>query len=104
MMDSLGLERWRTGGDEMHEHRIGTREEWQVARNELANLEAGHTKRNEEITNARRDLPWDRVEKESEFDTQNGKKTLGGLFAGRSQLLAYNIIFGPHYTLDACPG
>jgi len=60
----------------MHEHRIGTREEWQVARNELAKLEAEQAKRNEEITNARRDLPWVRVEKEYEFDTQDGKKTL----------------------------
>ncbi|TMG01235.1 MAG: DUF899 domain-containing protein, partial [Chloroflexi bacterium] len=75
----------------MHEHRIGTREEWQVARNELAKLEAEQAKRNEEITNARRDLPWVRVEKEYEFDTQDGKKTLGELFDGRSQLLAYNI-------------
>src|SRR6266702_3467006 len=61
----------------MHEHRIGTREEWQVARNELAKLEAEQAKRNEEITRARRDLPWVRVEKEYEFDTQDGKKTLG---------------------------
>src|SRR5213595_3871552 len=82
----------------MHEHRIGTREEWQVARDELAKLEAKQAKRNEEITRTRRDLPWVRVEKEYEFDTQDGKKTLGELFDGRSQLLAYNI------TLGACPG
>src|SRR5947207_7802938 len=88
----------------MQEHRIGTREEWQVARNELAKLEAEQAKRNEEITSARRDLPWVRVEKEYEFDTQDGKKTLGELFDGRSQLLAYNIMFGPDYTLGACPG
>src|SRR2546429_3688094 len=88
----------------MQEHRIGTREEWQVARNELAKLEAEQAKRNEEITNARRDLPWVRVEKEYEFDTQDGKKTLGELFDGRSQLLAYKIMFGPDYTLGACPG
>src|SRR5213592_370731 len=83
----------------MPEHRIGTREEWQVARDELAKLEAEQAKRNEEITRTRRDLPWVRVEKEYEFDTQDGKKTLGELFDGRSQLLAYNIMFGPDYTL-----
>ena len=88
----------------MHEHRIGTREEWQVARNELAKLEAEQAKRNEEITSARRDLPWVRVEKEYEFDTQDGKKTLGELFDGRSQLLAYNIMYGPDYEIGACPG
>src|SRR5216117_4610492 len=88
----------------MHEHRIGTREEWQVARNELAKLEAEQAKRNEEITSTRRDLPWVRVEKEYRFDTEDGKKTLGELFDGRSQLLAYNIMFGPDYELGACPG
>jgi predicted dithiol-disulfide oxidoreductase (DUF899 family) len=88
----------------MPEHRIGTREEWQVARNELAKLEAEQGKRNEEITRMRRDLPWVRVEKEYEFDTEDGRKTLIELFDGRSQLLAYNIMFGPDYTVGACPG
>ncbi|TMF65104.1 MAG: DUF899 domain-containing protein, partial [Chloroflexi bacterium] len=57
----------------MPEHKVGTHEEWQVARDELAKLEAEQAKRNEEITSARRDLPWVRVEKEYEFDTQDGK-------------------------------
>src|SRR6202158_325292 len=101
----LVAERWsRTGGDEMTEHRIGTREEWQVARDELAKLEAEQAKRNEEITKARRDLPWVRVEKEYEFDTEDGTMTLAELFDGRSQLLAYNIMFGPDYELGARPG
>src|SRR4029078_2694449 len=50
------------------------------------------------------DLPWVLVEKEYEFDTEDGKKTLAELFDGGSQLLAYNIMFGPDYTLGACPG
>src|SRR3981189_2805071 len=88
----------------MPEHKIGTREEWQVGRDGLAKLEAEQGKRNEEITRTRRDLPWVRVEKEYEFDTEAGKKTLAELFDGRSQLLAYNIMFGPDYELGACPG
>src|SRR6202521_2378232 len=101
----LARVRWsRTGGEEMSEHKIGTREEWQVARAELAKLEAEQAKRNEEITGTRRDLPWVRVEKEYEFDTEDGEKTLTELFDGRSQLLAYNIMFGPDYTVGACPG
>jgi predicted dithiol-disulfide oxidoreductase (DUF899 family) len=88
----------------MTEHRIGTHEEWQAARDELAKLEAEQGKRNEEITKMRRDLPWVRVEKEYVFDTEDGKKTLAELFDGRSQLLAYNIMFGPDYTVGACPG
>jgi predicted dithiol-disulfide oxidoreductase (DUF899 family) len=88
----------------MAEHKIGTREEWQAARDELAKLEAEQAARNEEVTTARRDLPWVRVEKEYKFDTEDGKKTLAELFDGRSQLLAYNIMFGPDYTIGACPG
>ena len=88
----------------MPERRIGTREEWQAAREELAKLEAEHAERNEEIKRKRLDLPWVPVEKEYEFDTEDGKKTLAELFDERSQLLAYNIMFGPDYTLGACPG
>ena len=44
------------------------------------------------------------VEKEYVFETQEGKKTLAELFDGRSQLLAYNIMFGPDYSVGACPG
>src|SRR6266481_7546471 len=101
----LVRERWsRTRGDEMTEHRIGTREEWQVARDELAKLEAEHAERNETIKRKRLELPWVPVEKEYEFDTEDGKKTLAELFDGRSQLLAYNIMFGPDYEVGACPG
>jgi len=44
------------------------------------------------------------VEKEYAFDTEDGPKTLAELFDGRSQLLAYNIMFGPDYEIGACPG
>ena len=88
----------------MPDHKIGTREEWQAARDELAKLESEHAKLNEEIKKRRLDLPWVRVEKDYEFDTDDGKKTLAELFEGRSQLLAYNIMFGPDYTIGACPG
>jgi len=88
----------------MPAHRTGTREEWQAARNELAKLEAEQAERDKEIERKRLELPWVRVEKEYVFDTEGGKKTLAQLFDGRSQLLAYNIMFGPAYTHGACPG
>jgi predicted dithiol-disulfide oxidoreductase (DUF899 family) len=88
----------------MSGHRIATREQWQAERDELAKLEADQAKQNEEVTQKRRDLPWVPVEKEYVFDTEDGRKTLAELFDGRSQLLAYNIMFGPDYTLGACPG
>jgi predicted dithiol-disulfide oxidoreductase (DUF899 family) len=57
-----------------------------------------------EIRRKRRELPWVPVEKEYEFDTEDGKKTLAELFDGRSQLLAYNVMYGPDYDVGACPG
>ena len=88
----------------MPEYEIGTSEDWQAARDELAKLEAEQAERNEEIKQKRRDLPWVAVEKEYELDTEDGRKTLAELFDGRSQLLAYNIMFGPDYEVGACPG
>ena len=88
----------------MADGKIGTREEWQAARDELATLEAEQAERNEEIKRKRRELPWVPVEKEYVFDTEDGEKSLADLFEGRSQLLAYNIMFGPDYTNGACPG
>src|SRR3954447_7131845 len=88
----------------MAEHKTGTREDWQAARSELAKLEGEHAQLNEKIKQQRLELPWVPVEKEYEFDTEDGKKTLAELFDGRSQLLAYNIMFGPDYENGACPG
>src|SRR5947209_11113650 len=91
-------------GGQMPDHSTGTREEWQAAREELAKLEAEHAELGQKVTEQRRQLPWVPVEKEYQFDTEDGKKTLAELFKGRSQLLAYNIMFGPDYELGACPG
>jgi len=88
----------------MTEHETGTREDWQAARDELAKLEAEQAKLNEEVKRKRLELPWVPVEKEYEFETEEGTKSLAELFEGRSQLLAYNVMFGPDYALGACPG
>jgi predicted dithiol-disulfide oxidoreductase (DUF899 family) len=88
----------------MPEHKVGTREDWQAARDELAQLEAEQARQNEEVRKKRLELPWVPVEKPYEFDTEDGRKTLVELFDGRSQLLAYNVMFGPDYENGACPG
>jgi predicted dithiol-disulfide oxidoreductase (DUF899 family) len=60
----------------MADHKTGTREEWLAARLELLEAEK---------------VP---VDKEYVFETVDGKKTLAELFAGRSQLLVYHLMFG----------
>jgi predicted dithiol-disulfide oxidoreductase (DUF899 family) len=86
------------------DHTIGTRDEWQAARDDLAKLEAEQAELTRKVTEQRRRLPWVPVEKDYVFDTEDGKKSLNELFEGRSQLLAYNIMFGPDYEVGACPG
>jgi predicted dithiol-disulfide oxidoreductase (DUF899 family) len=88
----------------MSEHTTGTREEWQAARAELAKLEGEYAELERKVTEQRRRLPWVPVEKEYVFDTEDGKQRLTDLFEGRSQLLAYNIMYGPDYEVGACPG
>jgi predicted dithiol-disulfide oxidoreductase (DUF899 family) len=88
----------------MATHTTGTREEWQAAREALAKLEAEQAELDKKVVEQRQALPWVPVEKEYVFDTEDGKKSLAELFDGRQQLLAYNIMFGPDYTLGACPG
>src|SRR3954471_3138697 len=84
--------------------KVGTQNEWQAARDELRKLEDEHAERSEELAKKRKELPWVPVEKEYTFETEEGEKTLPELFDGRSQLLAYNIMFGPSYSVGACPG
>src|ERR1044072_1519358 len=100
----IGWSGQRKRESQMPEHAVGTQEEWQAGRDELAKLEAEHAELNEEIKRKRLELPWVPVEKEYVFDTEDGKKTLAELFDGRSQLLAYNVMFGPDYSNGACPG
>ena len=83
-------------------HAIGTREEWLAARERLLAREKVHTRLGDELARERRDLPWVLVEKDYRFDTDEGERTLGELFDGRSQLLVYHFMFGPSYQAG-CP-
>jgi predicted dithiol-disulfide oxidoreductase (DUF899 family) len=83
-------------------HKIVTREEWLAARLELLAAEKALTHRSDSVAQQRQALPWERVQKAYEFDTDEGKATLKDLFKGRSQLLVYHFMFGPGYQAG-CP-
>ena len=83
-------------------HKVGTREEWLAARLKLLETEKEHTRRGDELTLMRQELPWVRMDKEYRFETDEGKASLSDLFRGCSQLLVYHLMFGPDYTA-ACP-
>jgi predicted dithiol-disulfide oxidoreductase (DUF899 family) len=86
----------------MTDHKIGSREEWQAARDELLAEEKALTRRADELARKRRELPWVPIEKEYRLDTDEGPRTLDELFDGRSQLLIYHFMFGPDYEAG-CP-
>jgi len=86
----------------MTEHKIGSREEWQAAREMLLQREKEHTRMGDELARQRRELPWVPVEKEYRFETDQGTRTLSELFEDRSQLLVYHFMFGPSYEAG-CP-
>jgi predicted dithiol-disulfide oxidoreductase (DUF899 family) len=81
----------------MTEHRTGSREEWQEARDALLAREKELTRLNDELARERLELPWVPIEKDYSFATDDGPKTLAELFDGRSQLLVYHFMFGPEY-------
>ena len=82
--------------------KVGTRDEWLAAREQLLVHEKEHTRLGDELARQRRELPWVHVEKEYRFDTDEGEKGLAELFDGRSQLLVYHFMFGPSYEAG-CP-
>src|SRR5215510_13761397 len=86
----------------MPKHKTGTRQEWLKERLALLEDEKKLTHQNDELTQRRMNLPWVRIDKEYQFDTDEGKAKLKDLFRGRSQVLMYHFMFGPDYTAG-CP-
>ncbi|SDM26162.1 Predicted dithiol-disulfide oxidoreductase, DUF899 family [Modicisalibacter muralis] len=83
--------------------RVVSREEWLQARKDLLAKEKELTHLGDRVSAARRALPWVKVEKQYEFDTPEGKRTLAELFDGRSQLIVYHFMFGPGWE-EGCGG
>lgn len=86
----------------MRDHKVISSDQWLVARKELLAKEKEFTRLRDELSRARRALPWEKVEKEYVFDGPNGKETLADLFDGRSQLIIYHFMYGPDWE-EGCP-
>jgi predicted dithiol-disulfide oxidoreductase (DUF899 family) len=86
----------------MTKHKTGTRKEWLAARLKLLEAEKALTRRSDEVTQLRQELPWVRIDKAYRFETDAGSASLADLFRGRSQLLVYHFMFGPDYAAG-CP-
>src|SRR4051794_5482126 len=79
-------------------NRVVSQEKWTEARKALLAEEKEFTRRRDELSRRRRELPWVKVEKNYVFDGPNGKVTLADLFAGRSQLIVYHFMLGPGWV------
>ena len=82
-------------------HRVVSHDEWIDARRALLAKEKAFTRLRDELSQQRRSLPWERVNKEYVFEGPGGKETLAQLFAGKSQLIVYHFMFPPDG--EPCP-
>jgi predicted dithiol-disulfide oxidoreductase (DUF899 family) len=85
----------RTGNGAAEHHPVVPHKEWLAARIEHLKAEKEFTKLRDKLSQERRDLPWERVEKEYAFQGAKGRQTLAELFDGRSQLVVYHAMFDP---------
>src|SRR5688572_5193443 len=83
-------------------HQVASRKEWLAARVKLLKAEKEHTRRGDDLARQRQALPWVRIDKSYQFETDDGKKSFTDLFQGRSQLIVYHFMFGPDYAAG-CP-
>jgi predicted dithiol-disulfide oxidoreductase (DUF899 family) len=78
-------------------HPIASKQEWTAARLAFLEKEKAFTRARDELSAARRALPWEKVEKSYVFEGARGPVNLADLFAGKSQLIVYHFMFGPDW-------
>ena len=86
----------------MSVHKTVSHEQWLEARRAHLAKEKQLTHQRDELARERRELPWERVEKDYVFDSSRGKVSLAELFGGCTQLIVYHFMFGPNWQ-EGCP-
>jgi len=79
----------------MEKHKVVSKDEWISARKQLLAREKEFTRLRDQLSEQRRALPWERVEKDYVLEGPKGKESLAQLFEGRSQLVVYHFMFAP---------
>ncbi|HXH40088.1 MAG TPA: thioredoxin family protein [Thermoanaerobaculia bacterium] len=83
-------------------HRVVSHDEWLAARTEFLAKEKEFTRSRDALSAQRRELPWEKVEKEYLLEGPKGKESLADLFEGRSQLIVYHFMFATNWDAG-CP-
>src|SRR5688572_10877983 len=82
---------------------IVSQEEWLAERKKLLAHEKEVTKQKDRINAQRRRLPMVKLDKDYEFESTEGKRSLQDLFDGQKQLIVYHFMFDPEWD-KGCPG
>ena len=83
-------------------HPVVSSDRWIAERKKLLAREKELTRLHDEIAEARRALPWVRIDKNYMFDSPQGRRSLADLFEGRRQLLVQHFMLGPGWE-EGCP-
>ena len=85
----------------MENHKVVSHDDWLAARRQLLADEKEFTRLRDQLSQRRRELPWEPVEKDYVFDGPGGRETLAQLFDGRHQLAVYHLMLSPDWE-EAC--
>ena len=83
--------------DVLENHKIVSHQQWLAESTALLAKEKEFTRLRDELSRKRRELPWERVDKEYVFDGSHGQQTLSDLFGKCSQLIVYHFMFAPDW-------
>jgi predicted dithiol-disulfide oxidoreductase (DUF899 family) len=86
----------------MEPHKVVPHDQWIAARKAYLAEEKAFSRARDALARKRRELPWEKVDKNYVFDTPAGKQSLADLFGGRSQLIVYHFMLGPGWEAG-CP-
>ena len=87
----------KDGSSNVRDHPVVSHEEWLSARKTLLAKEKEFTRLRDELSQQRRELPWEAVDKDYVFEGPDGKESLSGLFGESSQLIVYHFMFAPEW-------
>jgi predicted dithiol-disulfide oxidoreductase (DUF899 family) len=76
-------------------HTVVSHDAWVSARKNHLAKEKEFTHLRDQLSRERRELPWERVDKDYTFQGERGKVSLSDVFDGRSQLVVYYAMFNP---------
>jgi len=86
----------------MEPHKVVSHDEWIAARKTHLAEEKAFSRARDALARKRRELPWEKVQKNYAFDTAQGKQSLADLFGGKTQLIIYHFMLGPGWEAG-CP-